>query len=68
MLAPFCWDEHAQTHAKTCLFKTNNNLRPQVQTNAFSFENANILLRFHVPPHQNDENDDCMVFDENANF
>ena len=26
MLAPFCRDEHAQTHAKTCLFKTNNNL------------------------------------------
>ena len=28
-----------------------------VHTDAFSFEKANIILRFNVPPHENDEND-----------
>ena len=38
-----------------------------VQTDAFSFENANILLHFHVPSTRKRWKR-CIVFDENANF
>ena len=42
------------------------NLGP-VDTDAFSFENANILLRFHVQSTRKRWKR-CIVFDENANF